>query len=123
MYWSISNLCVSTVFGVPFCGIALLAIYSKHSEFTDAAGARVNLLVKEVITNASGFERSLASDSAVDLTQLMSSAEGQKKADNNECSQRLVIHSRHDPATAAHYCPICPANLCKVSLSRYVIAL
>ena len=80
------------------------------------AGARVNLLVKEVITNTSGFERSLASDSAVDLTQLMSSAQGQKPASNTECSQRLVIHPRHDSATAAHNCPICPANLCKVML-------
>jgi RNA polymerase II subunit A small phosphatase-like protein len=33
-------------------------------------GARVNLLVKEVITNRSAFERTAAHDSAVDLTRL-----------------------------------------------------
>ena len=78
------------------------------------AGARVNLLVKEVITNASGFERSLTSDSAMDLAQLVDQTSAGKQIAAAECSQRLVIQPRHDPSAAEHNCPICPANLCKV---------
>ena len=74
----------------------------------------MNLLVKEVITNNSTFERSLASDSAMDLNQLVASNGTKNDGHPAECSQRLVIHPRHNVGAGPHNCPMCPANLCKV---------
>ena len=79
-------------------------------------------LVKEVVTNTASFERSIASDSARDLTQLEDWGNGfagghspQEEAPR-ESSHRLVIQPRHDGKTTwgPHRCPLCPANLCKV---------
>jgi 2,3-diketo-5-methylthio-1-phosphopentane phosphatase len=76
-------------------------------------GARVNLLVKEVITNPSAFEKSTAHDSAVDLTRLDACTSGHGSRDTHESARRLVIQPRHRDAASPHCCPICPANLCK----------
>jgi len=82
-------------------------------------GARVNLLVKEVITNPSAFEKSTAHDSAVDLTRLDACTSGHGSRDTHESARRLVIQPRHRDAASPHCCPICPANLCKVFLRLY----
>jgi 2,3-diketo-5-methylthio-1-phosphopentane phosphatase len=66
------------------------------------AGAGVSGTVKQVITNAAGFEKAPSSG-------LMSSA-GSVKAPQ----QRLVIAPRHNHLEHGHHgCPLCPANLCK----------
>lgn len=96
------------------------------------AGAKVNALVKEVITNTSGFER-VQSDSAMDLSahndrksgdsdaafmgaDLASAMSGGKPgAAVRPASHRLVVQP-HFPyeAGVSHGCKLCPANLCKV---------
>ena len=79
-----------------------------------AAGAKVNTLVKSVTTNVASFERAPSTpyDSAEDLMQW----EGSKGAPR-PASHRLVVHPRHnEDRLGSHGCPLCPANLCKVSL-------
>jgi hypothetical protein len=95
------------------------------------AGAKVEALVKEVITNGAAFERALG-DSAAELTAggapspalgkadptaWSASAAGAGKAGGapRAASHRLAVHPRHDAdAAGSHGCPLCPANLCKV---------
>ena len=87
------------------------------------AGAKVNTMVKETMTNLASFERSLASDSAQDLTTLdtwgRDHAGHAANAVSKEATHRLVIQPRHDESTDyPHNCPLCPTNLCKVGPSR-----
>ena len=91
------------------------------------AGAKVNLLVKEVITNTSSFER-IHSDSVMDLSAHADAKTAEPfmgadlvlaKCGNTDAarpsSHRLVVHP-HFPYTSgvSHGCTLCPANLCKV---------
>lgn len=80
-------------------------------------GARVNTLVKEVITNSACFERTITSDSASDLTIMKGwgdTSRGINQQELKESSHRLVIQPRHDSkAVGQHNCKICPSNLCK----------
>ena len=92
------------------------------------AGAKVNMLVKEVITNTSGFER-IQSDSAMDLSAHSNSKTddsfmgadlalinpGKQDSAARSSSHRMVVHP-HFPydSGVSHGCKLCPANLCKV---------
>ena len=91
-------------------------------------GAKINTLVKEVITNTTSFER-IASDSAMDLSEPNEAlgaynagpkADGaagfpqQRPATLRAASHRLTVHPRFPYDTGeSHGCKICPANLCK----------
>ncbi len=93
-------------------------------------GAKVNTLVKEVITNTTSFER-IASDSAMDLNEqdVASFAGGAKVNEGlmsglqqpanvpRPSSHRLVVHPRFPFEIESHGCKLCPANLCKVRLA------
>ena len=96
------------------------------------AGAKVNTLVKEVITNTSGFER-VQSDSAMDLSaqgagepgadflgaDLALAKPGKPGGAARPSSHRLVVqpHFPYDSGTS-HGCKLCPANLCKVAVQH-----
>ena len=98
------------------------------------AGAKVNALVKEVITNASGFER-VQSDSAMDLSaqgagapdidfmgaDLALAKPGKPGSGARPSSHRLVVQP-HFPyeAGTSHGCKLCPSNLCKVAVGTLV---
>ena len=98
------------------------------------AGAKVSTLVKEVITNASGFER-VQSDSAMDLSaqgagqpgadfmgaDLALAKPGKPGGAARPSSHRLVVqpHFPYDSGTS-HGCKLCPANLCKVARGSFV---
>ena len=87
------------------------------------------MLVKEVITNTSSFER-IQSDSAMDLSvhgdsktddsfmgaDLALSQPGKQDSAARPSSHRLVVHP-HFPydSGVSHGCKLCPANLCKVN--------
>ena len=86
------------------------------------------MLVKEVITNTSSFER-IQSDSAMDLSAHSSSKTddsfmgadlalinpGKQDSAARPSSHRMVVHP-HFPydSGVSHGCKLCPANLCKV---------
>ena len=90
----------------------------------------MNMLVKEVITNTSTFER-IQSDSAMDLSmhsnsrtddafmgaELALGKTGKQDSVARPSSHRLVVHP-HFPyeSGVSHGCKLCPANLCKVSI-------
>ena len=94
------------------------------------AGAKLNTLVKEVITNGTSFERlAPASDSAADLTAQAEplpclGGDAARIAANGDAklgaqaprpaSHCLLVHPRFPYETACHGCKLCPANLCKV---------
>ena len=100
-------------------------------------GAKVNTKVKEIITNLSSFVRNQPASSA-DSATLQSPHESGSDAESSSnspdhvqsadgviqsrltnakvaASHRMVIQPRHDWTVSSHGCPICPANLCKVS--------
>ena len=93
-------------------------------------GAKVNTLVKEVITNTTSFER-IVSDSAMDLSdQDVAEFAGSAKTEEGlmsglqqpasaprPSSHRLVVHPRFPFEIESHGCKLCPANLCKVWLT------
>ncbi|KAK9814688.1 hypothetical protein WJX72_009831 [[Myrmecia] bisecta] len=64
------------------------------------AGAKVNALVKEVITNLASFERT-------ETPALLPTHQ------RRPASQRLRIRPRHNYLQGSHSCPLCPENLCK----------
>ena len=71
-------------------------------------------MVKQVITNDARVQRVSNSDSASDLLVLGQGKGGRE--DNKESSQYLAITPCHNSdSQGLHKCPICPANLCKVS--------
>ena len=86
------------------------------------------MLVKEVITNTSSFER-IQSDSAMDLSAHSNSKTddsfmgadlalinpGKQDSAARPSSHRMVVHP-HFPydSGVSHGCKLCPANLCKV---------
>lgn len=93
-----------------------------------ASGAKVNTLVKEVITNTTSFER-IASDSAMDLSEpnealggskLAAAFPQQRPATPRPASHRLTVHPRFPyDAGESHGCKLCPANLCKVRSASF----
>lgn len=98
-----------------------------------SAGAKVNGLVKEVITNSTSFERIADDSPSPDLPReqqgsssssalvrpflgkAAAAADGKFAQAGRAASHRLQVHPRFPYESGEdHGCKLCPANLCKV---------